>query len=363
MSNYRSNRRKFILDDTDPTNLQVLDDSNNEVAGGTGSDIIVGGIGNDSISDAGGVNFLVGGGGDDTIVGGSEDDSILGNPGSDVLTGGEGNDVFEIFVEQNVPGDVDTVTDFEPGSDVFVIVGGSEVSYDNDSGTLSIDGETSVILDSDLDLNVLAREDSFLVFSNGDSSLVSNTATRPQAEVTSVPAVPLLEGSTAAQFEATSLAGGLFTAGEEETSNIFLFGESDDVSVGGNARDRIDGGAGDDHLAGFGGNDLLLGGTGDDVLQGDRGNDVIIGGKGADLVYGGQGKDIFKFFASDFVAGELDLVLDFETGQDALVVVGSTNVNYDNASGLLSVDGSEVAIIDTNLGLNVYTGFNSAFVY
>ena len=362
MSNHLS-RGRLTIDSTDPTNVELLEDVDNTVTGGTGADIIVGGVGNDSITDPSGVNFLVGGAGDDTITGGDEDDTVIGSPGSDVLTGGAGNDVFEIFVEQNVPGDVDTVTDFEPGSDVFVIVGGSEVSYDNDSGTLSIDGETSVILDPDLDLNVLAREDSFLVFSNGDSPLLSNSATRPQAEVTNVPAVPLLEGSTTPLVEANSLAGGLFAAGEEETSNIFLFGESDDVSVGGNAPDRLDGGAGDDHLAGFGGNDLLLGGTGDDVLQGDRGNDIIVGGKGSDLVYGGEGKDIFKFFASDFTEGELDLVLDFETGQDALAIVGSTDVSYDDASGLLSVDGNEVAIIDTNLGLDIYTAYNSAFIF
>ena len=347
----------------DATNLQLLEDTDNIVAGGTGSDIIVGGAGDDLITDAGGINFLVGGAGNDIIVGGPEDDTLLGNPGSDTLIGGAGNDVFEIFVNQNAPGDVDTVVDFEPGSDAFVIVGGTEVSYDNDSGILSIDGSESVILDANLDLNVLAREDSFLVFSNGDTPTLSHSASRPQAEVTSVPAVPLLEGSTEPLFEANSLAGGLFTAGEEDVNNIFLFGESDDVSVGGQLRDTLNGGGGDDHLAGFDGNDLIFGGSGDDVLQGDSGNDIIIGNRGSDLIYGGQGRDVFTFFANEFVAEELDVVLDFEQGLDSLVVVGSSNVNYDNDTGLLSVDGVEVAVIDTNLGLNVSNYGNSSFVF
>ncbi|NEO98786.1 MAG: calcium-binding protein [Symploca sp. SIO2E9] len=351
------------MESPDPTNFQVLDDIDNIVAGGTGSDIIVGGSGNDLITDAGGPNFLVGGLGNDTIVGGPEDDSLLGNQGSDTLIGGAGNDVFEIFVEQNVPGEIDTIVDFEPGSDVFVIVGGTEVSYDNDSGTLSIDGNAAAVLDPGLDLNVLAREDSFLVFSNGDTPLLTNSASRPQAEVTNVPAVPLLEGSTPIQFEANSLAGGLFAAGFEETNNVFLFGESDDVSVGGNQTDKLDGGAGDDHLAGFGGNDLLLGGLGDDVLQGDLGNDIIIGNQGSDLIYGGQGRDVFKFFANEFIEGELDVVLDFEQGLDSLIIIGSADVTYESNSGLLSVDGTEVAVIDTGLELNVFTIDNSAFIF
>ena len=366
----RARRRRFnrffnrneVIESTDPTNVQFLEDTDSIAVGGTGSDIIVGGAGNDLITDNGGPNFLIGGPGDDIIVDGPDDGTLIGSAGSDTLIGGAGNDIFEIFVQDIAPGDIDTVVDFEPGSDAFVIVGGTEVSYDNDTGTLFIDDSPAVQLDSGLNLNVLAREDSFLVFSNGDTPLLTNSDSRPQAATTNVPAVPLRQGSTEPLVEATALGGGLFVAGQEETRNVFLFGESDDVSVGGNARDTLLGDAGDDHLAGFGGNDLIKGGSGDDVLQGDNGNDLIIGNQGSDLIYGGQGRDVFKFFAREFVEGDLDVVLDFEKGKDTLVVVGSKNVDYNSNSGLLFVDDNPVAVIDTGLELNVFSLGNSAIL-
>ena len=71
-------RGRLTIDSTDPTNVELLEDIDNTVTGGTGADIFVGGAGNDSITDPSGVNFLVGGAGDDTITGGDEDDTKLG---------------------------------------------------------------------------------------------------------------------------------------------------------------------------------------------------------------------------------------------------------------------------------------------
>lgn len=337
---------------TDPTTIQVLESTeDNVITTGNGSDTIVGNVGNDQIFDGGGVNFLIGGPGDDTIVDGSEDGTLIGNEGSDTLTGGAGNDIFEYFVQQNASGDVDTIVDFESGNDAFVIVGGSEVTYENETGTLFVDGIATAVTTPNLDLQVLAREDSFLVFGNGNVPELSNSANRPQAETTNVPAIPLQDGSTEAFVEATALAGGLFVAGFEDQENTLLFGESDDVSVAGNQRDVLDGGAGDDHLAGFGGNDRIIGGFGDDVLQGDGGNDILVGGQGSDLIYGGQGRDIYRFSTQDLNPGELDVILGFEEGLDSIIVTGSRDVSYSQDTGLLSVDGNAVAVIETDLNI------------
>jgi len=49
-------------------------------------------------------------------------------------------------------------------------------------------------------------------------------------------------------------------------------------------------------------------------------------------------------------------------GSDALVIVGTTDASYDNATGFLSVDGVEVATLDPGLGLDVLTRGNSAVI-
>lgn len=55
-------------------------------------------------------------GSDDVIEGGGGNDTITGGGGNDVLTGGPGADSF-IFGTPGFTGDVDVITDFEPGTD------------------------------------------------------------------------------------------------------------------------------------------------------------------------------------------------------------------------------------------------------
>ncbi|MEO0708823.1 MAG: M10 family metallopeptidase C-terminal domain-containing protein, partial [Cyanobacteria bacterium J06649_5] len=99
------------------------------------------------------------------------------------------------------------------------------------------------------------------------------------------------------------------------------------------------------------GTDFMFGGTNDDIVRGGAGDDVIVGNEGSDVLIGGSGSDIFEFFSDQFVAGELDVILDFELGQDSIVVVGSTDTNYDPLSGLLAVDGTDVAVLEAGLEL------------
>ena len=64
--------------------------------------------------------MLTGLGGADTLSGGAGDDKLLGNAGDDVLTGGRGTDTF-VF---NTGGGVDSITDFEGGTDKIQLVQG-----------------------------------------------------------------------------------------------------------------------------------------------------------------------------------------------------------------------------------------------
>ena len=113
---------------------------NDTISGGDGSDRIQGGQGDDSISgDAGydalngnrGNDYISGGDGNDalrggqdndTLVGGNGDDFLSGDMGIDRLTGGAGADRF-VFSGAGSPigTAIDTVTDFEQGTDRIVL--------------------------------------------------------------------------------------------------------------------------------------------------------------------------------------------------------------------------------------------------
>ncbi|MFM6106898.1 MAG: hypothetical protein ACKPEO_15320, partial [Sphaerospermopsis kisseleviana] len=63
-------------------------------------------------------NVLDGGLGDDTIYGQGGNDTLIGGEGNDTLTGGVGMDAFR-FTGLN--GGIDTITDFESGTDKIQI--------------------------------------------------------------------------------------------------------------------------------------------------------------------------------------------------------------------------------------------------
>ena len=155
--------------------------------------------------------------------------------------------------------------------------------------------------------------------------------------------------------------GSLFAAAGD--TNILIFPDTSDVGTGGNGTDVLQGNGGDDNLQGGAGNDFVFGNDGDDIVRGDEGDDVVVGGLGSDLAIGGPGSDVFEFFASTVVEGEIDIIRDFEFGFDSIVVVGSTEVSYDDQSGTLLVNGMEAAILTAGLDLNVLTRSNSAIVF
>ena len=97
-------------------------------------------------------------------------------------------------------------------------------------------------------------------------------------------------------------------------------------------------------------------------MRGGLGDDVIVGNEGSDVLISGGGSDIYEFFADQFIAGELDVILDFELGQDAIVVVGSTETMYDSLSGFLTVDGATVAVLEAGLDLSTTIRSDSSVV-
>lgn len=382
----------FAVGQEDTTNIFVFDDTNDVAAGGDEVDILMANGGDDNIMGAEETDFLFGGLGDDIVRGGAGDDVVVGNEGSDILIGGSGSDIYEYFADQILPGDLDIILDFEAGTDAVVIVGSTAVDYDNSTGFLTVDGTTTAVLDAGLGLEVLTRANSSVVFQAGaDVSGFGNPEDRSLLEIDEQPredtsdsealsealslvdtAPTLAAGSTdplfisnfegAQFFDAPQDGGGVFAVGQEDTTNIFVFGDSNDVAAGGDEVDILMANGGDDNIMGAEGTDFLFGGIGDDIVRGGEGDDVVVGNEGSDVLIGGAGADIFEFFADQFGIGDLDVVLDFEAGSDALVIVGSTEASYNNATGFVSVDGTEVATLDAGLNLDVLVRGNSAVI-
>jgi len=144
----------LIGEDGNDTLIGLL--GNDTIIGGNGNDLMLGGIGDDNLDGGAGNDTLFGeegndtingGAGDDIIEGGAGGDMLLGNEGHDIINGGSGND-FLISGAGNdtldsgtgddnlfggagadqfllTPGQgMDTVFDFEDGTDLFSLGGG-----------------------------------------------------------------------------------------------------------------------------------------------------------------------------------------------------------------------------------------------
>lgn len=152
----------------------------------------------------------------------------------------------------------------------------------------------------------------------------------------------LILDTTAPLFSIENAAGGL---------DIFGFEQEENRLNGSSGNDKIVGGNLDDTLFGLAGNDNIFGGGGDDV---------IAGGKGEDTLTGGLGADAFEFFAEDFSleaeSAEVDLISDFNPEEDMIRLNGinsDSSVHYNPDTGLLTVDGVEVAQLPTGLEISL----------
>ena len=183
------------------------------------------------------------------------------------------------------------------------------------------------------------------------SGILSSESTVPQ----------FITGFNETEFVAVETGTSILVVAED--TNIIGLPDTSDVATGGNGTDIVQGNGGDDNLQGGAGNDFVFGNDGDDIVRGDEGDDVIVGGRGSDLAISGPGSDVFEFFASQVVEGEVDIIRDFEVGFDSIVVVGSTNVSYDDQFGELYVDGIKTASLEAGLDVDVLTRTNSTVIF
>lgn len=100
-------------------NINVIDVNGNE-----GEDFIYGEINNEIINGFGGNDVIFSGAGNDIVNGGDGNDHLSGDAGDDIIAGGAGIDSFwyataVTFAAADIG--VDTITDFTPGEDKFIL--------------------------------------------------------------------------------------------------------------------------------------------------------------------------------------------------------------------------------------------------
>lgn len=132
-------------------------DGDDSIMGGNGDDIFRGGAGDDVIRSGLGADVLIGGEGNDILRGGLGGVDEDGNSMGDTLKGGTGEDVFE-FAASELGTGVDKIVDFQADGfeDKIRIFGVGEdgsVTYDAETGLVSINGQEAIDIGKGLDIN------------------------------------------------------------------------------------------------------------------------------------------------------------------------------------------------------------------
>ncbi len=272
----------------------------------------INGFGNDLanvITGNSGHNTLNGDAGDDTIIGGDGDDRIEGDliddvHGNDSIDGGAGDDFIR-------GGNGDDTMIGGAGSDAFGIDSGF-LDFEEYGGNDSIDGGDGV---------------------DGISFGTEGVST------THAVIINLTAGTYTIAHPAGQLNGVVINV-----ENVTGSGFDDDITGtdGPNAFGDIGGGAtirglgGDDFFHAEGGNQRWDGGAGDDTMEGSPGSDTLAGGLGNDVLGGDHGgfPSIADSFLFDVAPGpaNADLITDFASGSDRIVLDGSTHASS-GASG------------------------------
>jgi Ca2+-binding RTX toxin-like protein len=133
-----------LLDGGEDNDILKGGAGNDKMRGGVGNDLLDGGLGDDSLEGNDGNDVIKGGAGNDTLKGGLGNDTLRGGPGADMMTGGGGNDLFAFVAQELASGTMDHITDFQgEGTDRISIVGvgDTEMTYDAETGMVSLDGK------------------------------------------------------------------------------------------------------------------------------------------------------------------------------------------------------------------------------
>ena len=324
-----------------------------------------------------------------SVINGQDgDDYLIDGTGSDVMTGGAGHDVFVLTQDDTN----DLIADFDIAQDRLDLSLWSML-YSSDQLTFVELSDGVIIRFRNEELVIKSISGSSLVADDFGAETITYlthfdihlqpqevsqpTATAPPLNQGVVLAKPQADFSfplTAEEiseypelvsepfqikagpyFVTTAFdnMGAILDAIGPPQTNIPMYslpkiGRSDSEGMNGHAgHDYFMAMGGNDILYGQGGDDMLCGGDGSDRLYGGAGKDVLIGGDGSDLLSGGSDADWFVFYPT--IAGEIDVVTDFDPALDSVYLSGLLGENpQETYSQLIFVQ------VDQDLWLDVF---------
>jgi Ca2+-binding RTX toxin-like protein len=342
---------------TPPAGGQVIN-------GTSGNDSLVGGLGNDTINGLPGHDSIDGGAGNDSLYGGAGFDQFWisaggAGYGDDYIDGGSESDSVVIFSGQSgvvVDLGAGTLSGGGPGGsgratlvsiesavgtafdDYFAANAALRAQFNGNGGSDTLIGsEADDVLDGDYNGGVSGGRD--LIEGRGGRDFIGGDGGSDT----------LRGGAGDDDFYMTprsndrSYGNDSIDGGDGRDTVIFTFavtGVEVNLEAGTMAGGNLIGGAGASatlaNVENFygsaeGSHDRITGSSAANELRGGRGSDTLQGAGGSDTLDGGEGADRFMFRESPGPANA-DLITDFTSGSDKLVLDGAAHANL-GASG------------------------------
>ncbi|WP_395651444.1 M10 family metallopeptidase C-terminal domain-containing protein, partial [Brevundimonas sp.] len=365
---------------------------------------ITGTSGPDTLSGTSGDDILTGLEGDDILNGLAGSDTLRGGPGPDQLTGGAGADVFVFAPGDSTGTAIDSIADFQTGSDIIVIEGvlptGLSLVRTNGGGTLIFAGhgsgpqtvigvngsiEATDVFGSDgllLRVNLVGSDYSDVLIGTslgdtiyggeGDDTLVGSLgydilsggpgrdtfyfssaldSTEAVMDLITDFGVSGPDVIDLTALHATSLTIRRLDSRDNVVSattpsgifQVLLRGGPNGISP--NSSNISLGYPTAINFIGSNSADIFVGTALADVISAQGGDDVLTGGTGADAIASGGGRDTYAYVAvTDSNAAAYDNLYDFETGFDRIDL---TALNPTSISVIRTDNGSSFVFAQT----------------
>ena len=282
-------------------------------------------ISSSNVTFADGSLVLYGNDAANSLIGGAGSDLLMGFGGSDTLNGGPGDDVYyidstDVLVDSGGIDEINIAGSWTlgPGFERLNVTGSAGASIvGNDLDNTIVGGAGNDTIDAGGGNDVLLGGDGDNLFnmSTGGSSSPGNDTIFGGDGIDTVNYDGFARSAVTVTVDHGSLrASGGGDGGTGTATLIYI--------------ERIIGGA-------FG--DRLTGGLHAEQLDGRGGNDTLSGGRGNDTLAGGAGLDQFVFAAAPGAANA-DVLSDFVSGQDRLVLDGLFHLGAGSAGDLAAGD-------------------------
>ncbi len=330
------------------TNTVTGGSGNDSISGGSGNDIIYAGSGNTTVSGGSGSESIVGGSGNDIVYAGSGNTTLTGGTGSDSIVGGTGNDIV-------YAGSAPSTVTGGSGNDSISGGSGNDILYAGTGNTTVTGGggNDTIVGGTGNDIIYAGSNSNTMTGGSGNDSIMGGTG---NDIIYASNGSNTISGGSGNDSIVGGTGNDIVYAGSGNAT--ITGGGGDDTIVGGTGNDIIYAGSNSNTMSGGSGNDSIIGGTGNDIIYASNGSNTITGGSGSDSILGGTGNDIVYAGSGNTTitgGGGNDTIVG-GTGND-IIYAGSNPSTITGGSGNDSIlGGSGNDIIYASNGSNTISG-------